>query len=134
MNESTKLSKDEIFAKLPVYFWSAFAGELVAVFGIDIFEKDEDGLLQLDYMGGTSGWAVALWSVCHRLDIDWFFEWYDALDWMDSDEFDSSLLDELNRRVGSCEVSAERETNRAYYRWLIEKMGEDAKSREEAET
>lgn len=136
----SELKKNEIFAKLPDYFWTAFAGELVAVFGIDIFDKDEDGLQQLDYMGGTSGWAVALWSVCHRLGIEWFYEWYDALDWMDSDEFDGDLLDELNRRVGSCEVSAERETNRAYYRWLIDKrvfiwdMEEDAKSREEAET
>lgn len=121
----SELKKDEIFAKLPVYFWSAFAGELVAVFGIDIFEKDEDGLQQLDYMGGTSGWAVALWSVCHRLDIEWFYEWYDALDWMDSDEFDSSLLDELNKHKGD---------HRAYYGWLIGKMREDAKVEAEAET
>lgn len=122
----TELKKDEIFAKLPDYFWTAFAGELVAVFGIDIFEKDEDGLQQLDYMGGTSGWAVALWSVCHRLDINWFYEWYDALDWMDSDEFDSDLLDEMNERVEG--------TNQAYYRWLIRKMREDAKVEAEAET
>lgn len=111
-----ELNKDEIFAKLPDYFWTAFAGELVAVFGIYIFEKDEDGLTPLDYMGGTSGWAVALWSVCHRLNINWFYEWYDALDWMDSDEFDSDLLDELNKRVEG--------TNQVYYRWLIGKMRE----------
>lgn len=111
----SELKKDEIFAKLPDYFWSAFAGELVAVFSIYIFEKDEDGLTPLDYMGGTSGWAVALWSVCHRLDIDWFYEWYDALDWMDSDEFDSDLLDELNKHKGD---------HRTYYSWLIGNMRE----------
>lgn len=119
----SELNKDEIFAKLPDYFWTAFAGELVAVFGIDIFEKDEDGLTPLDYMGGTSGWAVALWSVCHRLNIDWFYEWYDALDWMDSDEFDSDLLDELNKHAGGHGV---------YYIWLIEKMREAMGSEEEA--
>ena len=120
-----ELKKDEIFAKLPVYFWSAFAGELVPVFGIDIFEKDEDGLTPLDYMGGTSGWAVALWSVCHRLGIEWFYEWYDALDWMDSDEFDSDLLDEMGKHKGD---------HQAYYRWLIGKMREDAKVEAETET
>lgn len=121
----TKLKKDEILAKLPDYFWTAFAGELVAVFGIYIFEKDEDGLTPLDYMGGTSGWAVALWSVCHRLDIDWFYEWYDALDWMDSDKFDSDLLDELGKHKGD---------HRAYYSWLIGKMREDGKVEAETET
>lgn len=121
----SELKKDLIFANLPNYFWSAFAGELVSVFGIDIFEKDEDGLTPLDYMGGTSGWAVALWSVCHRLDIRWFYEWYDALDWMDSDEFDSDLLDELNKHTGSHGV---------YYTWLNKQMEEDAKVEAETET
>ncbi len=75
-------------------------------------------------MGGTSGWAIALWSVCHRLDIEWFYEWYDALDWMDSDEFDSDLLDELNKHKGD---------HRAYYSWLIGKMRKDTKVEAEAE-
>ena len=116
----SELKKDEIFANLPNYFWSAFAGELVSVFGIDIFEKDEDGLMQLDYMGGTSGWTTALWSVCHRLDIMWFYEWYDALDWMDSDEFDSCLLVELYKHTGS---------HRVYYTWLNKQMKEDKKAK-----
>ena len=115
----TKLKKDEIFAKLPVHFWSAFAGELVAIFGIDIFQKDKDGLRQLDYMGGTSGWSAALNSVCHRLDIKWFCEWYDALDWMESDKFDGELIDELIKRVGSYEDSRKYGVEGSYYRWLM---------------
>lgn len=68
MENKATFATPAIFDKLPNYFWSAFAGELVAVFGIDIFEKDEDGLRQVDYLTGTSGWAAALNTVCHRLD------------------------------------------------------------------
>lgn len=120
-----KLNKSEIFNKLPDHFWSAFAGELVAIFGINIFEKDESGLQQLDYMSGTSGWNAALRSVCHRLDISWFYDWYDALDWADSDDFDGDLLYMLNTRIG---------INLAYYRWLVGKMREDNKVEAAAET
>ena len=119
MENKAEFTTPAIFDKFPNYFWSAFAGELVAIFGIDIFQKNKDGLRQLDYMGGTSGWSAALNSVCHRLDIKWFCEWYDALDWMESDEFDGELIDELIKRVGSYEDSRKYGVDGAYYRWLM---------------
>ena len=98
------LNKDEIFNKLPEHFWSAFAGELVAIFGIDILKKDED---ELALLSGTYGWNAALRSVCCRLNMNWFYDWYDALDWKDSDDVDSDLLYVLNTRIG---------INLAYYK------------------
>lgn len=116
------LNKDEVFNKLPDYFWSAFAGELVAIFGNDILKKDED---ELALLSGTSGWNTALRSVCRRLNINWFYDWYDALDWAYSDDVDIDLLYALNTRIG---------INLAYYRWLVRKMREDTKVEAEAET
>ena len=48
------LNKDDIFNKLPEHFWSAFAGELVAIFGIDILKKDEDELALLSWTSEKS--------------------------------------------------------------------------------
>lgn len=62
---------EEILSKIPEYFWTAFAGELVSVFGPNIFEENtDDGLMGLDFLGGTSGWSAALEMTCRKLELN----------------------------------------------------------------
>lgn len=84
---------DEIKNKIPKYFPAAFAGELCSTFGPKVFEKDEDNIYNLSYLGGTAGWAEALKMTCKKLGLDWLWKYYNSLDWFDSDLFDGEVED-----------------------------------------
>lgn len=84
---------DEIKNKLPRYFPAAFAGELCSVFGPMIFEKDETNIYTLSYLGGTAGWVEALKMTCKKLGMDWLWNYYNSLEWYDSDLFDGEVED-----------------------------------------
>lgn len=107
--------------RLPEAFWAAFAGELVSVFGIDIFRSEDDvqGARAIDYVTGTCGWHVALKAACREVGDEWFYEWYDSLDWIKSDEFDCDLVEELKAHV----MDPDEKSRHAYYEWLVKESG-----------
>ena len=119
--ELTYKIPQDIFAKIPDYFWAGFAGELVSVFGTHILEKGEDDCYEFDYSTGTGGWNEALKMACHKLDMEWLYEYYDNLSWEESDLFDDELGDLVVTRFLDFDDASEKELRNAYYRWLIKR-------------
>lgn len=108
---------EAILSKIPDYFWPAFAGELCSVFGPDILGKDEDGVQALDYVGRTAGWYAALKATICKLSIPWLLDYYDGLEWHDSDQFDN----EMEGLVRTKFIEAEQSAANPYYLWLLER-------------
>ena len=106
---------EEILAKVPQYFWPAFAGELISVFGLAVFEKGEADSYDLFYVSSTSGWNAALQMTCNKLDMKWLFDYYDRLEWWQSDMFDGEFEDLLIKNF----VEADNLPAGSYYAWLI---------------
>lgn len=113
MSKEVEVSSENALQRLSAPFWAAFAGRLVSVFGIDIFQPEEDvqGARAIDYLTGTFGWHAALKAACREIGDEWFYEWYDSLDWMKSDEFDCDVVEELKSSV----LESGEETRHAYY-------------------
>jgi hypothetical protein len=114
---------EDILSKIPEYFWAAFAGELVSVFGLGIFEKGEYTNRNLCYVTGTGGWNAALKYTCRKLEIDWLYDYYDNLQWYESDTFDSDILDILVSEFD--DDTSGHQTRFSYYTWLIKEDGDD---------
>ena len=114
------MTANETISNIPDYFYPAFAGELVSVFGTDIFTQDDDGDNTLLYVSGTSGWHAALKMTCYKLNLYWLQNWYDELEWYDSDDFDSKLVELLFSKF----LNAKSEYANPYYLWLICDQGE----------
>ena len=112
---------DKILSNIPDYFYPAFAGELVSVFGSEILDPSETGEVPLFYISGTTGWNAALRMTCKKLGIDWLMSWYDELEWFDSDNFDGELLEMTETKF----LDNSSESNGSYYRWIIDHIGSD---------
>ena len=112
---------DNILSNIPDYFYPAFAGELVSVFGSEILEPSETGEVPLFYISGTTGWNAALRMTCKKLGIDWLMSWYDELEWFDSDNFDGELVEMMETKF----LDNSSESNNSYYRWIIDHIGSD---------
>ena len=112
---------DNILSNIPDYFYPAFAGELVSVFGSEILEPSETGEVPLFYISGTTGWNAALRMTCKKLGIDWLMSWYDELEWFDSDNFDGELVEMMETKF----LDNSSESNDSYYRWIIDHIGSD---------
>lgn len=105
----------DILTKIPQYFWPAFAGELVSTLGLAVFQKDEDSQYGLYFLGSTFGWNAALRMTCEKLNMKWLFDYYDKLEWWQSDMFDGEFEDLLIKNF----VESRDNPEHAYYSWLI---------------
>lgn len=105
---------EEILSKIPQYFWPAFTGELISTFGLWIFDK-EGNYYALNGVSGTIGWNVALRMTCKKLEMKWLFDYYDKLEWWQSDMFDGEFEDLLIKNF----VEVEDKPGYTYYSWLI---------------
>ena len=109
----------DILSKIPDYFGPAFCGELASVFSLDIFKtNDTNDMILVRYREGTAGWNAALKMTCRKLDMYWFYDWYDNLNWWMSDLVDEELTDIF---VMPFVEDWDREGFSPYYKWLIEK-------------
>ena len=106
---------DDVISKIPEYFYPAFAGELISVFGTSVLTQYEDGENPLLYISGSGGWNMALEMTCRKLNIDWMFDWYNKLKWYDSDNFDVELVELINSKF----LNGKLESANSYYRWLL---------------
>lgn len=91
---------EDIKKKIPKYFYQAFFGELVSVFGyqclVPLFEYGSYREQIEDFLtndGGTGGWYEAFWQTCMKLDLEWLMDYYKSLSWYDSGLFDSEIAD-----------------------------------------
>jgi len=106
---------DEIKARIPPYFYIAFAGELCSVFGRRIFEKDKSGVYGLSYVGSTCGWGEAFRMTCQKTDLSWLADYYKELEWNDSDLFDGEVENEIISRFIETQPSGDN----VYYQFLL---------------
>lgn len=84
--------QEEVFDRLPAYFWASFAGELVAVFGLDIFDENNEGDWTVYFLTGTSGWNQALKMACYKVGEEWLYTYYTELPWYESQIFNEGLV------------------------------------------
>lgn len=90
---------EEILAKIPNEFWEKFAMELIKIFGSDIFDKEEEtGDKYLIYLPSTIGWAKAFMKTCRDFGLNDILEYYNKLEWYDSDTFDDEICEILEEK------------------------------------
>lgn len=81
----------EIIASIPKHFIPALIGELVGIFGREVFERDEDGTPQVFWMESTAGWRMAFHETCEKTNCLGLYRYWERLDWGDSDCFDGEI-------------------------------------------
>ena len=118
---------EEIANRIPAYFYYAMAGELLSIYGLQLFElrkedEDDEGYYDLD--SSTYGWNEAFKATCRKLDMWWLVEYYDTLDWYDGDLFDGEIEDEIIEIF--CTKDRIIEHPNCYYRYLCERSKKDA--------
>ena len=87
---------EDIKSAIPEDFYLVFLGFILGILGMPV--KIEIGEY-LCYMGGTAGWYKAFNRSCRLLNLPWLKEYYDGLEWYDSDLFDGEIADEIKRRI-----------------------------------
>lgn len=92
---------EDIKSVIPDYFYDAFGGELVSVFGVNVLNKNKDGEYGLAFLGSTAGYVEAFRATCKKLGMDWLADYYDALPWRESDLFDGEISDEVLKQFDS---------------------------------
>lgn len=89
--------------------------ESVVVGEIKTFASvDEDGYYDLDT--GTGGWYEALKMTCMKLDMCWLLDYWNSLEWYDSDIFDGIIEDRIIAKV----VKSDDMHCNAYYQYLCD--------------
>ena len=109
---------DEINERIPEYFYLGLGGELVSVFGATVLIRDEDGFSTIDYLSSTGGYVAAFETTCRKLDMMWLFEYWNTLEWYNSDIFDGEMC---------CRVVDAFESDmscNAYYKYLANKVNQ----------
>lgn len=114
--DDIRLDQSEVLAKIPDYFFPAFLGELVSVFGTYILDKETISTFGLN--SGTAGWVFAFYQTCEKLDLGWLREHRDNLEWYDSDYFDGAIEEKC---IEHCSKEARETHNGEYYQYLLEK-------------
>ena len=113
---------DEIYTRIPDYFYFALAGELFSVLGWersrDAFYPEDDDIC--DFASGSCGWVEAFRAACRKLGMHWLINYHNSLPWYESDIFDGIIEDETGKRFvkGGC-------GSNPYYRYLCKRSGEE---------
>lgn len=106
---------EEHLDKIHPIFYPALLGELTAVFGEGLgWHRDiEDDWYECyyDYNSSTAGWHEALVMTARKLHHEWLIDYYDGLDWMNSDRFDGMIEEKLSKLTYN--------DHHLYYRWLM---------------
>lgn len=80
---------------LTVDFLCALREECEAIFGHDIFLRDENGITVLQNLAGSNGYVKALQRTCAKRNTPQVMDFWDSLEWYESDEFDGELTDRI---------------------------------------
>ena len=92
----------EIKKKIPGEFYKHLHNEILCIFGKDAFQnfdKREEFSLS-DFIIGTFGMDCAVKAACKKLGLGWLMDYYDSLDWYQSDQFDSEVIEEARESGG----------------------------------
>lgn len=85
----------EIKMYLPVGFYKEVKQKLDARFDIDVLEQDGLGNYAIWFLGGTYGFHSTVEEVLKEHGLNFLYEYYEALDYMDGDCFDDEIADEI---------------------------------------
>ena len=108
---------DEIKEKIPVEFYIALAGEITSIFGFGVWETHEN-ISVIDFIAGTNGLEYAIRETCEKLGLNWLWEYYESLQWYESDQFDDEVV--LLAKQNLDRISKGSNPNE-YLRYLVEK-------------
>lgn len=104
---------NDIDTQIPDYFYYALFGELMSVFGEDLLKSAKEfGCLP----SSTAGWVAAFTMTCKKLDMKNVLEYYNSLDWYDSDQFDGIIE---NRVIDKVIIKGNFQAN-SYYQYLLD--------------
>lgn len=85
----------EIIESIPKHFIPALIGELVGIFGREVFERDEDGTPKVFWMESTAGWQMAFHEACEKAGCLDLYRYWEKLEYYDSDYFDGEIGDRV---------------------------------------
>lgn len=85
----------EIYDLIQDEFWNNFRHELYMIGGLSLCEEFCYSALD---SGGTAGWTVAMYNTCKISSCLWLFEYYNSLQWYESDIFDRIVSEEILKR------------------------------------
>lgn len=121
---------DDIKSRIPEYFYYAMAGELVSVMGASVLDLLEvplecsDGTEDYDYYydlhNSTSGWGMAFKMTCYKLDMMWLVDYWNTLEWYDSDIFDGEIEWEIIGLIKNGKIECNGAND--YYKYLLKKF------------
>lgn len=94
----------KIDSKIDPNFYQTFYHSLCKVFGDNLLEVQPTGERQLFYIQSTGGWATALEEACIQCSMEWFFEYWTGLSWIDSDMLDGLLSERIVEKIEGTEV------------------------------
>lgn len=80
---------------LTVGFLYTLQEECEAIFGRDILLRDENGVTVLQNLAGSNGYVKALQRTCAKRNTPQVMDFWDSLEWYESDEFDGELTDRI---------------------------------------
>ena len=132
--DNIRKDHSEIIAKIPDLFYPALLGELVAVFGTYILDRRTIKCCGMST--GTSGWYVALYATCDKLDMEWLRDYYINLEWYDADYLDGLIEEKCIELCKKKYDITNREKHFTYYKKLLNtymEVVEDNLHRETAE-
>lgn len=75
-------------------FADEFVRQMILVFGGDDSQTQADWFKQSGvHITGTGGWGTALKTTAEALNCPELYDYYDSMEWYDSDIFDGELYD-----------------------------------------
>lgn len=76
---------EEIKSRIPDQFYYSMIKELVYIFGMSMLAKVEGSYY--DLQSSIGGWVEAFKTTCKKLGMEWLLDYYETLDWYESDVF-----------------------------------------------
>lgn len=89
---------EEIKSTIKDDFYSVLLSECKKVFGDDLLKKDKFGTAHIDYIAGTGGFFIAFSNACEITGNKRLLDYWNGLEWYDSDMFESELCDIILER------------------------------------
>lgn len=105
---------EEIDSRIPEYFYPAMAGELCSIYGSEILQQIGD---YFDMDSSTRGWYEAFKMTCKKLNMDWLLDYWNSLEWYDSDIFDGIIEDRIIEKF----INVKDQNCNVYYNYLVNK-------------
>lgn len=101
-HESYSIPAD-VDRKIPQEFYEVMHKELLRVLGIDKIKELQASNFEYeetyyDLRSSSPAWRAAFYNACYLTYSMWLFTYWDGLDWLSQDDFDSILEERIIER------------------------------------